>query len=241
MSRTPLPEFPEDSRPPSGEPFSPEDRARLDYGLLWWAKTHSLRALHKLLKIRRICSGRDSTLAVLCGQSRPRFAEHLDVTWDVCQSTPEKMMAEAFYVVARDQVNTVSWRVRGREFGDLPGEYHLCIEPQAPVASYRADFLLVYRGLRLLRTVDENGEMQDTLVPFYARAVVECDSHEWHERTRAQAEHDRRRDREMQALGYLVLRFTWSAIMANPHKVAVEAIQTLIVQGEVDDPLQNAA
>lgn len=47
------------------------------------------------------------------------------------------------------------------------------------------------------------------------RAVVECDGHEFHERTKEQARHDRRRDRDVQGFGLPVLRFTGSEIYAN--------------------------
>lgn len=44
------------------------------------------------------------------------------------------------------------------------------------------------------------------------RLVVECDGHNYHERTKEQAAHDRSRDRRMQELGYTVFRFTGSEI-----------------------------
>jgi very-short-patch-repair endonuclease len=54
------------------------------------------------------------------------------------------------------------------------------------------------------------------------RVVVECDGHEFHERTPAQAAHDRRRDRWMQANGWAVLRFTGSEIHRDPNGCADE-------------------
>jgi very-short-patch-repair endonuclease len=44
------------------------------------------------------------------------------------------------------------------------------------------------------------------------RVVVECDGHDFHERTAQQAAHDKRRDRFMTRAGYKVLRFTGSEI-----------------------------
>src|SRR5262245_34455764 len=42
------------------------------------------------------------------------------------------------------------------------------------------------------------------------RIVVECDGHDYHEKTKWQASRDKRRDRILQRLGYRVFRFTGS-------------------------------
>jgi very-short-patch-repair endonuclease len=47
------------------------------------------------------------------------------------------------------------------------------------------------------------------------QAVVECDGHDYHERTKEQAKHDRQRDRDVQGFGLPVLRFTGSEIYAD--------------------------
>lgn len=65
--------------------------------------------------------------------------------------------------------------------------------PQVRIGSYRVDFLLSLRGLRNF-------------------LVVELDGHDFHERTKEQARHDRRRDRYMTARGLMVFRFTGSEI-----------------------------
>jgi very-short-patch-repair endonuclease len=48
--------------------------------------------------------------------------------------------------------------------------------------------------------------------PNGLRVAVECDGHDFHERTKEQAERDRRRDRDLQTEGWRVLRFTGSEI-----------------------------
>ena len=52
--------------------------------------------------------------------------------------------------------------------------------------------------------------------------VVECDGHDFHERTKEQARHDRQRDRWMQASGYKVFRFTGSEIFKDATACAIE-------------------
>lgn len=46
--------------------------------------------------------------------------------------------------------------------------------------------------------------------------VIECDGHDFHERTKEQAKKDRERDRRLQELGFTVFRFTGSEIWADP-------------------------
>jgi very-short-patch-repair endonuclease len=62
---------------------------------------------------------------------------------------------------------------------------------------------------------------------------VECDGHDFHERTKEQAARDRSRDRDIQQAGYPVLRFTGSEI----HRNAGECGQRIIdfVNDRYDD------
>lgn len=88
------------------------------------------------------------------------------------------------------------------------------IEPQAEICTesgrYRADVLvrLVANG----RTIS---------------LVVECDGHDFHEKTKAQAAHDKRRDRALKLAGYEVIRFAGSEIWSNPSGCAEEVIAHL--------------
>ncbi len=54
--------------------------------------------------------------------------------------------------------------------------------------------------------------------------VVECDGHDFHERTKEQAQHDKKRDRELQALGFKVYRFTGSEIWKTRGRCVTEAL-----------------
>lgn len=57
--------------------------------------------------------------------------------------------------------------------------------------------------------------------------LVECDGHDYHERTRQQAARDKKRDRALVGLGFNVLRFTGSEIFAGPVKCAGEVLSYL--------------
>lgn len=54
--------------------------------------------------------------------------------------------------------------------------------------------------------------------------IVEVDGHEWHERTKEQAEYDRARDRYMTSTGAAVLRFTGREIWRDATLCAQEVL-----------------
>lgn len=74
---------------------------------------------------------------------------------------------------------------------------------QHQIGKYRVDFLLMDRLAQ-------------------CEVVIECDGHDFHERTKEQAQRDRKRDRELQARGYLVLRYTGSEIYRDPYGCAAD-------------------
>ena len=55
--------------------------------------------------------------------------------------------------------------------------------------------------------------------------VVEVDGHEFHERTKQQAQRDKSRDRALTAAGYTVVRFTGSEVWRNPVSCAEEVLR----------------
>ncbi len=75
---------------------------------------------------------------------------------------------------------------------------------QTPIGRYTADFYLEAFDI-------ETGER-------WCRIIIECDGHDFHEKTKFQAAHDKKRDRWFQSEGIVVLRFTGSEIWASPEK-----------------------
>ena len=88
--------------------------------------------------------------------------------------------------------------------GDPDRTDPLLLVQQFPIGRYRVDFCVP--------------EVQ---------LVIEIDGHEFHERTKEQASHDKGRDRAMVADGYQVLRFTGSEVWNAPSKCAGE-IRTIV-------------
>jgi len=54
------------------------------------------------------------------------------------------------------------------------------------------------------------------------KIAVECDGHDFHEKTKEQAKKDRQRERALTSAGYTVVRFTGSEIYKDPYKCAEE-------------------
>lgn len=79
----------------------------------------------------------------------------------------------------------------------------ISLKTQEQVGRYRVDFLLESYGERL---------------------VVECDGHDFHERTKKQAARDRSRDRWLTGQGFHLMRFTGSEIYADALACGREAV-----------------
>ncbi len=77
------------------------------------------------------------------------------------------------------------------------------ILPQAQIPSlkWRVDFYVILSTLT-----------SKAVRPSF---VIECDGHDFHERTKEQAARDRKRDRDLQRLGVPILRFTGSEIFRD--------------------------
>lgn len=96
---------------------------------------------------------------------------------------------------------------------DVFGPDELHITPQAKIGQYRADFLVSHRET-------------DTWI------IVECDGHDFHERTKEQAANDKRRDRFFAKQGYIVLRYTGAQVCSNPMEI-YDDVGTIILEKTV--------
>lgn len=84
------------------------------------------------------------------------------------------------------------------------------LTPQCPIGKWRVDFLVWFAIGRHIGGV-----------------VVECDGHQFHEKNKEQAARDKRRDRELLAAGYPVMRFTGSEIFKDAVGCAEQLRQPL--------------
>ena len=144
------------------------------------------------------------------------FAGHTLQRYQACSrmtdSPIEALMLWAFWHGC-DKENERFGVAPGNEIPEqCPDEYSVLVIKQARIRQYKADFAILH----------EQG----------ARVVVECDGHDYHERTRKQAEHDRSRDRAMQDLGWRVMRFTGSEIYRSPISCAEQVLQSIWRMGQ---------
>lgn len=95
-----------------------------------------------------------------------------------------------------------------------PDEY--TVETQPEVGGKHPDFVVSFRGY--------HGRHEGWL---QSRVAIECDGHDFHEKTKQQAARDKRRDRELTFLGMPVLRFTGSEIWAGPTACARPVLEHL--------------
>lgn len=93
-------------------------------------------------------------------------------------------------------------------------DYDFVVQPQYELSTFRVDVAV----RRLI------GQNDPRAVPVL---VVELDGHEFHERTKEQAQRDKSRDRQLQALGWKVLRFTGTEVYRDPRACALEVVRVL--------------
>lgn len=87
---------------------------------------------------------------------------------------------------------------------------------------YRADFLLV---------CETSGKTR--------KYVIECDGHNFHEKTKEQAARDRERERKLMTTGYTVIRFTGSEIWKDPTGCVKQAIEIINSDFRIDEAWQE--
>lgn len=134
-----------------------------------------------------------------------------------CESPIEKQFLEALYAQGP------AW---GRPIESCANDLHHVIttgEPCNPAIyvfpqrkiklakEYRVDFLIICKP--------------NPTKPLTLKVVVECDGHDYHERTKDQAKRDKQRDRDFTQNGFTVFRFTGSEIHNDALKCALEVIK----------------
>lgn len=154
-----------------------------------------------------------------------RFEEEFEHHRAACGSPIEEIVLAA--LMANTAVpDCIEWKFFGKgspsKHQSFWNQEFAYVYQQVRIGDYRADFLIV-----------------DCSVPFNLAKprfmVIECDGHDFHEKTKEQARHDKRRDRYFQSQGIKVLRFTGSEIFNDPAAVADEIVGEL----QCDDDWRN--
>lgn len=139
-----------------------------------------------------------------------RFMEQCDLLRSRCESPIEELLICALFAYSRICHEPGIFFYGTDSLPDYPDfDESAFVYQQVCIGQYRADFVI-----------------WDATLPFNHTKprvmVVECDGHDFHEKTKEQARRDKQRDRHFQSRGYKVLRFTGSEIWADPDACAEE-------------------
>lgn len=135
------------------------------------------------------------------------FMTRAENAFGLCQSPIEEIFLAACVSIGSDFSRWTEPEAEGATFLWLR-ENVLCVQ-QLPVGQFRVDF--AFKGKR--------------------RVAVEIDGHEFHERSKQQAQRDKARDRGIQEAGWMVLRFTGSEVWSDPAK-CVEEVYRIVTKGD---------
>lgn len=151
----------------------------------------------------------------------------LECAESLCESPIEKQLMFALLIAAHatQHVVTIHHRFCSPEswgfFGGC-GPETLVISPQAQIGEHRVDFLIER----------EDYEPSRGGMATLSKLVVECDGHDFHEKTKEQARKDKSRDRTLQSCGYPVFRFTGAEIFQDVFKCIADILSFLIKKSE---------
>ncbi len=145
-----------------------------------------------------------------------------------CESPIERIFIVTFWLVVLVYVPDL-----GNPEPDIDGEYDqirktsdstLLVTPQAQIADIRADFVLTHLGMWPNFDIKETFKGHEIPGSSFSRVrtVVECDGHEFHEKTKSQAARDKARDRALVSQGFRVFRLSGSEIWNHPGATAYE-------------------
>jgi very-short-patch-repair endonuclease len=157
--------------------------------------------IHRAIE-RYIGSPIERLFAARCAQAVPWIADNAIV---LCSPCPFEAIA-----------GRLKAEIEVYRFGFLADAPLIGVFPQVPFGPYVLDFVLGCSSRSLIS------------VGSIVSVAVECDGHDFHERTKEQAAHDRARDREVQSRGLPVFRFTGSELYRNPNACADQALSFVL-------------
>lgn len=170
-----------------------------------------------MAKLTSIDGGKDRAsvfIAQAAHEVRLRFLEEYESLRDMCESPIEELLLAGLFAEGSNCEINLQFMMSSNPPAE-PYFYNAAFFYfQVPIGKYRVDMLVV----------------DATRPPSEAKPrlmVIECDGHDFHERTKEQARRDKQRDRFFQSKGIKVLRFTGSEIWASPEDCAAEIIDQL--------------
>jgi hypothetical protein len=158
-----------------------------------------------------------------------RFSKHMtnvvENGWK-CQSPIEELLFFSL-LLAGEAMSDIPVLI-GMEPGYFAAPTAIQLEAQPPVGDYHPDFRVT---AYTWHPFSNSGGWRRGAV------LVECDGHDFHERTKEQASRDKKRDRDLQSLGFPVFRYTGSDVWKNSMGVAREIILAAYGIAEKSEPM----
>jgi very-short-patch-repair endonuclease len=170
----------------------------------------------------------ESTTNLMLSATQPKYFELLERLFQACESEIENIMLCALIMVGSDKVRNVSFMIKGNEYNKEENVFdEIIIEPQVIIGKYRIDFRVKYKEITpdFDNEIEYNGKKIPGTKIIEKELLIECDGHDFHEKTKEQAMKDRKKDRILQSLGFKIFRFTGSEIYNDPINCADEAIK----------------
>lgn len=154
------------------------------------------------------------------GHILERAATNLSSAYDLCESPIERAFLEALIIKSVGRRYEITFPFDAEDGAAFLGDFpcSLKITPQWKLKKYRADFLLEFNTPNFGVDTSQN---------ITRRVIVECDGHDFHEKTKDQAKRDKAKDRAITGSGIPVLRYTGSEIYSDPFKAAEETLEFL--------------
>ncbi len=149
---------------------------------------------------------------------------------ETIKSPIELAFLSAFVIIASNNGSSVDLTFDGCKFlpfrfgGQLGFLEKFNITLQKKINNYKVDFYIETERPADQFQIEYYFKKAETPYKPVQEAVVivECDGHDYHERNKKQASHDKKRDRVLQSLGYNVLRFTGSDLWDDVFRHAEE-------------------
>lgn len=143
----------------------------------------------------------------------------IGINIDGCKSPIEQILSLALDYRIESYMNSGDLKFVWTDSGSLDS-YYICPTPQLEVfgasgKKYFADFSI---------------EIDNFITDVDLKLLVECDGHDFHEKTKAQVSRDNERAMDLRLAGYEILRFSGSQIYSDPFKCADEVCKYVVIK-----------
>ena len=146
-------------------------------------------------------------------RAREEFLDTWRAVAEHCESPLEQVFFAYLMLESSGQFERISWFANGRYLAssESSGDGGFCGYIQAKTGPYYPDFYMEFND----RELGVN----------WFKLAIECDGHEFHEKTKQQVARDKRRDRWFALHGISLIRFSGHEVWRSPTECAEQALE----------------